>query len=199
MNELTPSMLSQKHGLDVTNPSDFNLLTQPISSAAVVARGFTAPYSTFPSGASLAQALRPFPQFGSIGDYYEHNGNWWYDALQIKVTKRLSHGLSGGLGYSWSKNLGTVAATNQPTFTTAMPIQDPSQPPKNAKSFENIDQPQMVNFYFNYEVPRFGFSRRGWRRALFSGWTLDGIFHYQSGFPDTNSEFNQHLDFCDFC
>ena len=183
MNELTPSMLSQKYGLDVTNPSDFNLLTQPISSAAVVARGFKAPYSTFPSGASLAQALRPFPQFGNIGDYYEHNGNWWYDALQIKVTKRLSHGLSGGLGYSWSKNLGTVAATNQPTFTTAMPIQDPSQPPKNAKSFENIDQPQMVNFYFNYEVPRFGFSQRGWRRALFSGWTLDGIFHYQSGFP----------------
>jgi len=182
-NELTPSMLLQKYGLDVTNPSDFSLLTQPISSPAVVARGFTAPYSTFPSGASLAQALRPFPQFGNIGDYYEHNGNWWYDALQIKVTKRLSYGLSGGLGYSWSKNLGTVAATNQPTFTTATPIQDPSQPPKNAKSFENIDQPQMVNFYFNYEVPRFGFSQRGWRRALFSGWTLDGIFRYQSGFP----------------
>ena len=183
INELTPQTLLQKYGLDVTNPSDFNLLTQPISSAAVAARGFTAPYSTFPSGASLAQALRPFPQFGNIGDYYEHNGNWWYDALQIKVTKRLSHGLSGGLGYSWSKNLGTVAATNQPTFTTAMPIQDPSQPPKSAKSYENIDQPQMVNFYFNYELPRFGFSQHGWKGALFSGWTVDGIFHYQSGFP----------------
>jgi hypothetical protein len=182
-NELTPAMLSQKYGLNVTNPSDFNLLTQPISSPAVAARGFKAPYSTFPSGASLAQALRPFPQFGNIGDYYEHDGNWWYDALQIKVTKRLSNGLSGGLGYTWSKNLGTVAATNQPTFTTTMPIQDPSQPPNNAKSYENIDQPQMVNFYFNYELPRFGFSQSGWRRVLFSGWTLDGIFHYQSGFP----------------
>jgi len=182
-NELTPSMLLKKYGLDVTNPSDFSLLTQPISSPTVAARGFKAPYSTFPSGDSLAQALRPFPQFGNIGDYYEHNGNWWYDALQIRVTKRLSNGLSGGLGYSWSKNLGTVAATNQPTFTTTMPIQDPSQPPKNAKSYENIDQPQMVNFYFNYEVPRFGFSQHGWRRALFSGWTVDGIFHYQSGFP----------------
>ena len=180
-NELTPSILSKKYGLDVTNSSDFNLLTQSISSAAVAARGFAKPYATFPSGASLAQALRPFPQFGNIGDYYEHNGNWWYDALQIKVTKRLSNGLSGGLGYTWSKNLGTVAATNQPTFTTAMPIQDPSQPAKHAKSFENIDQPQMINFYFNYEVPRFGFS--GWKRALLTGWTTDGIFHYQSGFP----------------
>lgn len=180
-NELTPSILSKKYGLDVTNPNDFNLLTQSISSTAVAARGFAKPYSTFPDGASLAQALRPFPQFSGVGDYYEHNGNWWYDALQIKVTKRLSNGLSGGLGYTWSKNLGTVAATNQPTFTTAMPVQDPSQPAKHAKSFENIDQPQMINFYFNYEVPRFGFS--GWKRALLTGWTTDGIFHYQSGFP----------------
>ena len=182
-NELTPAILSQKYHLDVTNASDFNLLTQPISSTAVAARGFTKPYATFPDGASLAQALRPFPQFSGIGDYYEHNGNWWYDAFQVKVTKRLSNGLSGGLGYSWSKNLGTVAATNQPTFTTAMPVQDPSQPAKNAKSYENIDQPQMINFYFNYEVPRFSFSQSGWRRALLAGWTTDGIFHYQSGFP----------------
>jgi hypothetical protein len=182
-NELTPARLSQKYGLDVTNANDFNLLTQPISSPAVAARGFTAPYATFPTGATLAQALRPFPQFGSIGDYYEHNGNWWYDSLQIKVTKRLSNGLSGGLGYAWSKNLGTVASTNQPTFLTAQPVQDPSQPPKSAKTYENIDQPQMLNFYFNYEVPRFGFSQSGWKRLLLSGWTTDGIFHYQSGFP----------------
>ena len=182
-NELTPALLSRKYGLSVTNPDDFNLLTQPISSPAVAARGFTAPYSTFPSGATLAQALRPFPQFGSIGDYYEHNGNWWYDSLQIKVTKRLSNGLSGGLGYAWSKNLGTVASTNQPTFLTSQPVQDPSAPPKNAKTYENIDQPQMLNFYFNYEVPRFSFAQSGWRRLLLTGWTTDGIFHYQSGFP----------------
>jgi hypothetical protein len=181
INELTPSMLSQKYGLNVTNPSDFALLTQPISSPSVAARGFTAPYSTFPSGDSLAQALRPYPQFGGIGDYYEHNGNWWYDALQVKVTKRLSNGLSGGLGYSWSKNMGTVSSTG--TYTTAIPIQDPSLPPKTQKSYVAIDQPQMLNFYFNYEVPRFGFSQNGWKRAVLAGWTADGIFHYQSGFP----------------
>ncbi len=182
-NELTPSILSKKYHLDITNPVDYNLLTQPISSTAVAQRGFTKPYASFPSGDTLAQALRPFPQFGGIGDYYEHNGNWWYDAFQIKVTKRISNGLSGGLGYSWSKNLGTVAATNQPTFTTAIPIQDPSLSPKSQKSFENIDQPQALNFYFNYELPAFGFDQNGWKRALLAGWTADGIFHYQSGFP----------------
>jgi Carboxypeptidase regulatory-like domain len=180
-NELRPSVLSQKYGLNVANPNDFNLLTEPISSPAVAARGFTAPYSTFPSGATLAQALRPFPQFGTIGDYYEHDGNWWYDALQVKLTKRLNNGLSGGVGYSWSKNLGTITSTG--TYTVAMPVQDPSAPPKNAKSYVAIDQPQMLNFYFNYEVPRFSFAQSGWKRALFTGWTTDGIFHYQSGFP----------------
>jgi hypothetical protein len=180
-NELTPQVLSQKYGLDVTNPADFSLLTQSISSPSVTARGFTAPYSTFPSGASLAQALRPFPQFGNIGESYAHDGNWWYDSLQIKVTKRISRGLSGGLGYTWSKNLGTVSSTG--TYTTATPIQDPARPAKSQKSYEAIDEPQMLNFYFNYEVPRFGFAQNGWKRAVFTGWTADGIFHYQSGFP----------------
>jgi hypothetical protein len=195
MNELTPSRLSQKYGLDVTNPSDFNLLTQSISSPSVAARGFTAPYPTFPSGASLAQALRPFPQFGGISDFYEHNGDWWYDALQIKVTKRLSNGLSGGLGYSWSKNLGTVSGeNNNPTFTSAIQIQDPSLPPKSQKSYESIDQPQMLNFYFNYDVPTFSFDQNGWKRALLSGWTADGIFHYQSGFPIQTPNSTSTLD-----
>jgi hypothetical protein len=180
-NQLPPSLLLSKYGLDVTNPSDFNLLRQPISSSSVAARGFTKPYSTFPSGASLAQALRPFPQFGGVRDYYEHDGNSWYDALQIQVTKRLSNGLSGGLGYNWSKDLGTVSSTG--TYTTSTPIQDPTLSPKSQKSYLAIDQPQMLNFYFNYEVPRFSFANSGWKRALLAGWTTDGIFHYQSGFP----------------
>jgi Carboxypeptidase regulatory-like domain/TonB dependent receptor len=180
-NQLPPSVLMSKYGLDVTKPADFALLTQPITSAAVMARGFTKPYATFPSGASLAQALRPFPQFSSVTDEYEHDGNTWYDALQVKVTKRLGYGLSGGLGYTWSKDLGTVSSTG--TYTTAIPIQDPTLSPKSQKSYLAIDEPQMLNFYFNYEVPRASFAQSGWKAALFAGWTLDGIFHYQSGFP----------------
>ena len=180
VNQLPVSTIA-KAGLDVTNLADQALLTSAISSPAVVKRGFTAPYAGFPSGQTLAQALRPFPQFGNIGDQYERDGNTWYDALQVKVTKRISKGLSGGLGYSWSKDLGTVSSTG--TYTTSIPIQDPTKPPKSQKSYLAIDQPQMINFYFNYEVPRFGFAQSGWKAALFAGWTTDGIFHYQSGFP----------------
>jgi hypothetical protein len=167
-------------GFDVTKPSDLALLSGTLQSAE--AKGYKLPYATFPaSGASLAQSLRPFPQFAGIRDQYERDGNTWYDALQIKVTKRIGNGLSGGLGYSLSKNLGTVSS--QGTYTGAIQIQDPTLPPKSQKTYLAIDQPQMVNFYFNYELPRFGASRSGWRALLLAGWTADGIFHYQSGFP----------------
>ena len=52
-------------GLDITSAADRTLLNSPISSAAVVARGFKAPYAGFPVTATLAQSLRPFPQFNT--------------------------------------------------------------------------------------------------------------------------------------
>jgi hypothetical protein len=100
--------------------------------------------------------------------------------------------LSGGLGYSWSKDLGTVTSTG--TYTQAIPIQDPTLPPKSQKFYLAIDQPQMLNFYFNYEVPRFGFSQSGWKHAVLAGWTADGIFHYQSGFPMQTPNSTSTLD-----
>jgi len=182
INQLPISTIA-KYGLDVTKPADLALLTGTLASAMANPNyHFTLPYSTFnASGNTLAQSLRPFPQFGNVGDQYERDGNTWYDALQIKVTKRIGHGLSGGLGYSWSKDLGTVSSTG--TYTTAIPIQDTTRSPKDQKSLLGIDQPEMLNFYFNYAVPSFSFSQNGWKHALLAGWTLDGIYHYQSGFP----------------
>lgn len=176
-NRLTALALA-KYGLDITNASDFSLLTQSISSAAVKARGFAVPYSSFPSTASLAQSLRPFPQFSSLTDRYEPDGNVWYDALQIKLTKRLHNGLALGANYTWSKNLGTVA-----DGIGAGPLQDPTLPPKSQKTYESIDVPQMLKANFTYELPTLGFAKTGWKHAIFSGWTADGIFKYMSGFP----------------
>jgi hypothetical protein len=178
-NQLPISALA-KLGFNVANANDFNLLKGTLQSAET--QGYKLPYSTFPAASnSLAQSLRPFPQFSGINDQYERDGNTWYDALQVKVTKRISKGLSGGLGYNWSKDMGTVSSTG--TYTGAIPIQDPTRPPKSQKSYLAIDQPQMINFYFNYEVPRFDFAQNGWKAAVLTGWTTDGIFHYQSGFP----------------
>src|SRR5207253_3154170 len=66
LNANTPERL-KVFGLDVTNAADRTLLTSAMNTAAVVARGFKVPYVGFPANQTLAQALRPFPQFTTVG------------------------------------------------------------------------------------------------------------------------------------
>ena len=101
-NNITPQRLTA-FGLDINNAADRTLLRSTITSAAVVARGFKLPYANFPTGQTLDQALRPFPQFGALGPTGAPLGNSWYDALQAKVTKRLSRGLELTSSFTWQK------------------------------------------------------------------------------------------------
>jgi hypothetical protein len=101
LNANTPERL-KAFGLDVTNPADQLLLRSTFTQAAVTSR-FKIPYPSFPLGQTLAQALRPFPQFTTIPVYWNPMGSTWYDALQIKATQRFSHGLTATANFSWSK------------------------------------------------------------------------------------------------
>ena len=118
LNANTPERLSA-FGLDVNNAGDRTLLTSAMNTAAVVARGFKAPYAGFPSNQTLAQALRPFPQFTTLPVYWNPMGKTWYDALQLKVTQRFSRGLSGTANFSWSKaeTIGTEIGEPNPGTT----------------------------------------------------------------------------------
>ena len=68
-----------------------DLLNKQINDPAVVAAGYKSPYPAFladwGAGATLARALRPFPQInGPIDDEYNPVGSSWYDSLQVKLT-----------------------------------------------------------------------------------------------------------------
>src|SRR5205085_2350649 len=69
-----------------------SLLTKNILDPAVVAAGYKEPFPGFAAGwgggATLAQALRPFPQYGIVLDANAGAGKTWYDALQTKVERR---------------------------------------------------------------------------------------------------------------
>ena len=70
-----------------------SLLTRNIRDPLVVAAGYTPPYAGF--NGSLAQALRPFPQFPNMfpgGRNSDTRGTSTYDALQVKFDKRYSAG-----------------------------------------------------------------------------------------------------------
>ncbi|MCX6606025.1 MAG: TonB-dependent receptor [Acidobacteria bacterium] len=174
-NGLTSTRL-KSFGLDIANAADRSLLISRIDAPAVTARGFRKPYDSFAGSNTLAQSLRPYPQFGGLGSLWAPIGNTWYDSLQIKVTKRYSKGLTGTMAYTWSKNLTNVE--NQ--SGGIVPTNDVYNRP-NQKAFSVNDQPQVLVLGFNYDSPRWN---KNWAtKAFLSSWTLGGIMRYSSGFP----------------
>ena len=53
----------------------------------------------------MAQSLRPFPQFTTLTATGGPLGKTWYDSLQLKATKRFSHGVDFTWTYTRSKEL----------------------------------------------------------------------------------------------
>src|SRR5207244_7265182 len=96
-----------------------NLLIKPINDPAVVAAGFTPPYPGFQG--SLAQDLRPFPQYTYVGTVDSLNvgvttgsaniGNSTYESLRVKAQHRFSSGLYVLATYTWAKSLTDSSST----------------------------------------------------------------------------------------
>ena len=156
-------------GLNIANAADRTLLTSRIDSAAVAARGFKAPYAGFPPSATLAQTLRPYPQFNStLVARNASLGNSWYDSLQVKVTKRYSHGLDLTTAFTWAKNLDRLGVYND-AFNRA-----------NQKVLSPGAQPLVLTTAFSYETQNW-FKDNKALRLVTAGWTFSGTLRYSSG------------------
>lgn len=178
LNANTPQRLAAL-GLDVNIAADRSVLTAQIGSATAANRGFRAPYAGFPSNSTVSQALRPFPQFGTITTLWSPLGNSYYDSLQLNLVKRWSHGIDASVAYTWSKNLtNTYDEQGSSIF-----INDPFNR-RNHKSFSPFDQPQVLAVGFGYQFPTFGLGRNHrLLSGLVKGWSLRGVFRYASGIP----------------
>jgi hypothetical protein len=187
LNVMSTSYLLSR-GLDVNNAADRALLTSNLSSAAVIARGFTVPYAGYPTNRTLAQSLRPFPQItGSITPKWAPLGNSWYDSLQVKLTKRFSHGLDMQASFTWAKELslgngasagGALGGGINDMFNRA-----------NQKSLSTGSRPLMLVTSFGYQTPRLTANKL--IRAATGDWIFNGILTYRSGslisVPGSNS------------
>ena len=144
-NIITPQILTA-HGLDINSAADRALLALPISSSTAIARGFgNLPYPGFPVGSTVLQAIRPFPQFGSLNNWhYAPLGHTWYDSLQAKMTKRFSHGLDFSSSFTWSKQL-ALGAEEDFSFFQAVSVQvnDIANRAQN-KYLSGFDQPLLL-------------------------------------------------------
>jgi hypothetical protein len=139
------------------------------------------PYSGFSLSNSVAQALRPFPQFGNLGGPGTLTGagplgKTWYDSLQAKVTKRLSHGLDASYTLTWAKEL-QLGADND---GGGGQINDILNRDTN-KQLSSFSRPLVSILALNYTLPKWGPNK--WVRYAVADWILAGSFQYASGQP----------------
>ncbi|MDX2030282.1 MAG: TonB-dependent receptor [Blastocatellia bacterium] len=161
------------------------LLRQRIDSPAVIAAGFRKPYAAFPDSQTLAQALRPFPQYLNVVERNSGDGQSWYDSLQIKGERRFGPWQMMA-SYVWSKSLGKLHFRQ--IFTQFGALAQNNYDLSDAKSLLAFDQPHMVNILNSFDLPFgrgkkfFGSSNRA-MDAIVGGWSLGVINRYAAGGP----------------
>ncbi|MBV9039247.1 MAG: TonB-dependent receptor [Acidobacteriaceae bacterium] len=157
-----------------------SLLNQPFNSSAAIAAGITSPYPGFIG--SVAQALRPYPQYTSISRYNNTAGNSTYNSLQVQLQHQFSAGLSLMVSYTWSKWL-TDAEAGEGWYDSG-PLNNYNR--KLEKSLSQTDIPQNVTISYVYELPvgkGKPVNTTGVLNAFVGGWQISGTHRYQSGYP----------------
>ena len=182
-NCLTPQQLT-KSGLDLNSATDRTLLASPISSGNASARGFFSPYAGFPTTATVAQTLRPFPQYGNLANWHwVPIGDTWYESLQLKATKRLTHGLEFGSAFTWAKQL-TSGVEDDFGRGGGVVINDVFNR-RNQKALSSYDQPFQFVISGSYTTPRWSRSGAGLKAVswLARDWQIGALLRYASGLP----------------
>jgi hypothetical protein len=163
----------------------------PISSPQVIARfpylaNPNNVYKGFPASEPLIAALVPEPQwYGGIPPFLgPPDGDTWYDSLQVKFTKRYSHGLTAGIAYTYQKELTNGVNSNTSYLTPQDPIINDVYNPKLDKQLSGFDIPQELIINFTYTTPKWETGGGAASHALSwltRDWTLSGVLRYQSG------------------
>ena len=147
---------------------------------------------TVPQGAQYIPgpgATRPNPAL-SAGFFWLTEGNTSYNALEADVTHRISKGLEFRGNYTWSKSLDINSAlTGAQANNQAQMVLDRNDLRRDWGR-SALDAESQASVSANYELP-FGHSHR-WlndvsrRESRFvSGWQVNGIATFLSGFPFT--------------
>ncbi len=163
-NQLQPQYLSLSSVLD-----------SAVGSAQASAAGIQAPYPGFIG--TVAQALRPFPQYQTITYLNDPVGNQNYNALQIRVQKTLSQGLSVLGTYTREQNLTDVNSVGAQNFYNL----------RAENAVASFDIPQSFVAGYTYQLPigkgKLLSLRSSIANKLLGGWTTSGLITLQSGMP----------------
>jgi Carboxypeptidase regulatory-like domain/TonB dependent receptor len=134
------------------------------------------------------QANRPFPNINGTVLAIFSTATSDYNAMNLKVEKRYSHGLSLLANYSWQKNLGS-GGSGPDAFTQAgaTSIAMDTYNLKKERTVAPINIPQNLSATVSYELP-FGpgkpvLPQGGALGKIVGGWVTNGILTLRDGFP----------------
>jgi Carboxypeptidase regulatory-like domain len=160
LNELNPSYLS----LGTT------LLSRPFNSPEAIAAGIASPYPGFTG--SVAQALRPYPQYLDLSNRSNPSGGSTYHALQTQVSIRSLAGLDVQMAYTFAKTI-----SDSDILAGGGPAGQTTYNRRLEKAIATTDVPHVFALSYSYELPFMRSNR--W----IGGWVLTGIHQYSTGVP----------------
>lgn len=140
-----------------------------------------------PGTGSVASRRPFFPIRPGIADitWAVSDGLSTYQAFQLSVEKRYSHGLHLLLGYTWSHAIDTVGTDFGGGYGTP-------QDPRNRRAERgnaSFDIRHRTTLSYTYELPwgkgRMWLNRGGVVNFLLGGWQTNGIITIQTGLPFT--------------
>jgi len=133
--------------------------------------------------------LRPFPWFRGI---LAHDFTGWsnYDALQVRVVKRATHGVSYQFNYAWSKTMdtGTSSGHDQSLSDQNQSGWQIARDPLANYGISGLNATHNFNGSVTYELP-FGpgrmFPVHGVLNQIIGGWRVTSVIQAHSGNPFT--------------
>jgi len=167
-------------GLDIEDEDDRLLLTSTLNSSLAVQRGFSnPPYASFPLTQTVAQSLRPFPQYGDILYRWAPLGKTWYDALQVKVTRQYSGGFALNSGFTYQSE-DAVGNENAGAANALESINDAYDLEAN-KHVSALSRPFTLFIAPSYTFPKF--PGNALLTKILSDWNFTAVLQYASGLP----------------
>jgi hypothetical protein len=133
------------------------------------------PYLSNPEGGN-GDLRVPYIGFAGESESYDAEGISAYNALQIHVEKRLSHGLQVGLSYTFSRSFDEQSAMGL-FYNGNNPLDI-----RSGYGPSDFDRTHVFNVDYHYELPKF-FAPSSWEGKVADGWGIQGLVIVQSGQP----------------
>jgi hypothetical protein len=163
LNTVTRAQLLQYGGTAVAGALNLqNSVANPFS-GLLPATGLNGTTTT------LQQLLLPFPQFTGVQENNLPIGQAWYNSMQVRFDKRLTHGLNVLVSYTFSKTMESLSFLN-------------NQDDGPSRTLTATDTPHRVVISGNWAIPLFA-KTHGIVAVFLKGWQANGIYVRQVGFP----------------